>query len=267
VNGSFSYSSGMLTWSGTFDSPTRATGTISGSELMGPSCPGGPLSWSAISTGAPPPTSSTTTTSTTTTTPGPTIPPPPPPSGWPPCDFAPFSISGSGPGVEALQVPGDKPAILDLTFSGTGTFWVDGLDINSHYTTDVVFDYTGGAYEGTRPINHNWIDGYVRYLDFIEADGSWTVDVKPICSARTMVGDSVSDAGDEVLLINRSGTATITYTGSSNFSVWSHQAFDEMDLEVNAIGAFDDTVDIDPGTVFLDISAVDTDGDWSVTFP
>ncbi|MDX2343814.1 MAG: hypothetical protein QNL12_08830, partial [Acidimicrobiia bacterium] len=166
-----------------------------------------------------------------------------------------------------LRVPGDKPAILDISFSGTSTFWVDALDINSQYVTDVAFDYTGGTYEGMRPINHRWLQGYVHHLDFVVADGSWTVDVKPFCSARTMTGNSISGAGDEVVYVNQAGEATITHTGANNFAVWSHQAFDELDLPVNVIGAFADTVDIDSGTVFLVMEATDSDGAWSVTFP
>ena len=51
VNGSFSYNGGLLTWNGTFGSPTTASGTISGSMLLGTTCDWGPISWSAASTG------------------------------------------------------------------------------------------------------------------------------------------------------------------------------------------------------------------------
>ncbi|MDH3458661.1 MAG: S-layer homology domain-containing protein [Gemmatimonadota bacterium] len=49
INGSFSYS-GLITWDGTLDSATTASGTISGTDLLGTSCDWGPLSWSASST-------------------------------------------------------------------------------------------------------------------------------------------------------------------------------------------------------------------------
>lgn len=144
---------------------------------------------------------------------------------------------------------------------------MDALDINSQYANDVAFDYTGGAYEGVRPVNHSWLQGYVHYLDFVTADGSWTVDVKPFCSARVMTGNSISGTGDDVVLVSQAGEATITHTGADNFAVWAHESFSELDLAVNVIGVFNDTVDIGSGTVFLDISASDTDGAWSVTFP
>ena len=144
---------------------------------------------------------------------------------------------------------------------------LDSLDINQQHADFIVFDYSGGSYEGVRPINHRYLQGYVHYLDFVTADGSWTVDVKPVCSSRAMTGDSIAGTGDDVVLIYQSGGATITHTGTSNFSIWSHQSFTELDLEVNVIGAFNEVVDIDAGTVFLEIEATDTDGAWSVTFP
>jgi hypothetical protein len=82
-----------------------------------------------------------------------------------------------------------------------------------------------------------------------------------------MTGDSISGIGDEVLLVNQTGEATIARTAASNFAVWAHQSFTEIDLLVNTTGAFDDSVDTDSGTVFLVIEASDTDGAWSVTFP
>jgi len=245
ANGSFSYTSSTFSISGSFDSPTSASGTVSGDEAMEPKCPWGPLTWTATNSSSPPP----------------------PSFDWPPCDFTPFSITGSGSGVQALRVPGDKPAILDISFSGTGGFWVDALDINSQHASYIAFDYTGGVYEGVRPINQSWLEGYVHYLDFVRADGSWTVDVRPVCSAHAMTGNSISGTGDEVALVNQTGEATITHTGASNIAVWSHQSFTGLDLEVNTIGAFDGTVDINSGTVFLVIEATDTDGAWSVTFP
>ncbi len=184
--------------------------------------------------------------------------------GWPPCDFTPFSISGVGSSVPALQVPEDKPAILDITHSGTGMFSVITLDAG-HQIIDFAVTDLGGGYRGVRPVNQQRIFNDVRHLD-IEASGAWTVEVRPICTARSMIGDSASGQGDDVVIVNRSGTATITHGGTGHFSVWSHQSYTEMDLEVNEIGLFNGQVEIDAGTIFLDVSADDTDGVWSVSF-
>ncbi len=180
------------------------------------------------------------------------------PSAWP---------EGSGPGVHALRIPGDKPAILDISLSGPDALRVNALDINGEFARFVATDGTFNGYHGVVPINQDTCFNYVHYLDFVYADGSWTVDVKPICSARAMTGNSISGTGDEVVLVDQTGEATITHTGAHSFAVWSHQSSSESDLEVNTIGVFNDTVDIDSGTVFLVMEAYDTDGAWSVTFP
>lgn len=262
VNESFAYYGPTLTWTGTFNSSTQITGTVAGTTLLGTVCDWGPLSWSATAANTPPPATSTTSTSPTSTTsttagPGPA---------WPPCDFSSFSISGTGPSVPALQVPGDRPAILDISYSGTGGFWVDSLDVSHDFINFLAFD-TGGGYHGVRLVNESWIFENVRYLDVVEAAGAWTVEVRPVCSARSMTANSISGTGDDVILVNQDGSATITHSGSGNLAVWSHQAYDEMDLEVNVIGPYSGQIEIDSGTVFLGIEAEDTDGMWTVSFP
>jgi hypothetical protein len=113
-------------------------------------------------------------------------------------------------------------------------------------------------------MNHAPFEDGVAYLE-VTASGPWTIDVLPFCAMRTMGGNSISGTGDDVVTVNRSGIATLTHNGSSNFIVWSHQGFDlfDRDLEVNEIGPFNGDVVIDNGTLFLDIVA---DGNWSVSF-
>jgi hypothetical protein len=153
-----------------------------------------------------------------------------------------------------------------MTYTGTGDFWVRSHGADFGFIDFLVTDF-GGGYRGVCPVNQERIYDDIGYLDINEASGPWTVEVKPVCSARSMAGNSISGVGDDVILVNQAGSATITHTGENHFSVWSHQSYTEMDLEVNNIGPFNGSVDIDSGTVFMDISADDVSGAWTISFP
>lgn len=180
---------------------------------------------------------------------------------WPSCNFTAFTISGTGDKVPALTVPGDEPAILDMSHTGASNFAV--WTLNASFNNIDLLVNEVGPYQGIRPTNHWDADDAVRYLE-ITADGAWQVDVRTFCSARSMAGSSISGSGDEVVLVTQSGPATFTHNGSSNFFVWSYQSSSSRDLEVNEIGPFNGQELIDAGTVFLEIGA---DGDWTVNFP
>jgi hypothetical protein len=48
TGGSFAFNLGTLVdWTGTFSSPSQASGTISGDSLLGSNCDWGPLTWTA----------------------------------------------------------------------------------------------------------------------------------------------------------------------------------------------------------------------------
>lgn len=47
TGGSFDYSGTFVDWTGTFTSPSQASGTISGDSLLGSNCDWGPLTWTA----------------------------------------------------------------------------------------------------------------------------------------------------------------------------------------------------------------------------
>ncbi len=202
-------------------------------------------------------------------------PPPPPPPTWPTCDFSPFTVSGgkaSGgvPVVEDLVVPGDQPAIVVLdgppAAAGVNNFIVSGLDAAGNTIFDGGLNVNEGPdYEGTRPINHRAGFGPVRKIR-VDANGDWTAMVKPICDARKLTGTSISGESHEVILVDRSGTATFSHTGTSNFIVFSHQGPTERDFLVNELGGFSGQATIAPGTEFVDITARGG-GAWTFSLP
>ncbi len=199
-------------------------------------------------------------------------PPPPPPPAWPQCDFTGFTVtggksSGGVPVVKDLVVPGDKPAIVELdgppSAPGVNNFIVWVLDADGISIENLANE--GPDYVGTRPINHRSVLKPVRKIR-VDANGDWTATVKPICSARKLTGTSISGASDDVIQVDRSGAATFTYTGSSNFIVYSYQGPAERDFLVNEVGNSSVVATIAAGTDFVDIKAR-AGGSWTMSLP
>ena len=192
----------------------------------------------------------------------PIVPPPPPPPPPPvlPGEFAPFTLSGSGSSVPGLTIPGDKRAILEISYSGPSNFAIVSYGPGDEYLDLLVNEI--GNYSGRRPVNFSidQFNGPVRYLE-ITASGSWTINVLPPSHAHTEWGGF----GDDVVAITPSSAnrpMSIIHNGSSNFYVWSYSNTRRLDLEVNEIGGFSGTVLLDAGASYLEIGA---DGSWGFT--
>jgi hypothetical protein len=91
-----------------------------------------------------------------------------------PGSFAPFTISGTGNDVVNFQIPGDLPAVLDLTHTGSSNFIVWSLD-TSFASIDLLVNEIG-AYDGRRMVHGGWFGApeLVRHLE-IDADGAWSI--------------------------------------------------------------------------------------------
>lgn len=192
----------------------------------------------------------------------PIVPPPPPPPPPPvlPGEFAPFTLSGSGDSVPGLTIPGDKRAILEISYSGPSNFAIVSYGPGDDYLDLLVNEI--GNYSGRRQVNFqiDQFSGPVRYLE-ITASGPWTINILPPSHAHTEWGG----AGDDVVAITASSSSrpiTFVHTGSSNFAVWSFSNTRRLDLEVNEIGAYNGTVLLDAGARYLEIIA---DGSWGFT--
>lgn len=175
-------------------------------------------------------------------------------------EFAPFTLSGSGSSVPGLTIPGDKRAILEISYSGPSNFAIVSYGPGDEYLDLLVNEI--GNYSGRRPVNFSidQFNGPVRYLE-ITASGSWTINVLPPSHAHTEWGGF----GDDVVAITPSSAnrpMSIIHNGSSNFYVWSYSNTRRLDLEVNEIGGFSGTVLLDAGASYLEIGA---DGSWGFT--
>lgn len=186
----------------------------------------------------------------------------PPPT--PPGTFADFTVSGTGNDVVSFQIPGDVPAVLDITHHGSSNFVVWSLD-GSLETIDLLVNEIG-LYEGRRPVHVGWFSSkeLVRHLE-IDADGNWSITARPMTSARELVS-SLSGSGDDVLRYDGSAsTLTSSHDGSSNFIILGHEANGRYnDLIVNEIGSYSGTDLMASGSAILEITA---DGNWTLQLP
>jgi hypothetical protein len=122
-----------------------------------------------------------------------------------------------------------------------------------------------GNYKGTRLFNADESEG-TKALK-IEADGSWSIVVKPVAQARQWSGAGrITGTGSDVLIYGGRTdgitTVQIDHKGKSNFVVYSYSTESGRDLLVNEIGRYSGESLLPAGTVVL---AVEADGSWTIT--
>ena len=101
----------------------------------------------------------------------------------------------------------------------------------------------------------------------IDADGRWTITVKPIAEARPWdASTKLTGKGDDVVHVTppSSGLVTLalTYRGESNFIVHGY-SLDGVESLANEIGNFTGEVLLPDGTQLIEVIA--RDGVWSAT--
>lgn len=167
--------------------------------------------------------------------------------------------TGTGDSILAIELP-DGPgqfAVATLTHDGSSNFAIFSLDDNLAQQDLIV--NTIGSYTGTVLFNAGF-GGDPSSLE-ISADGNWTVTMKSVLSLRQFAGNSITGAGDDVVLyFGEAAPAAITHDGSSNVAVWLYG--DSTELVVNEIGTYTGTVRWIAGPSLV---AVNADGNWSVT--
>jgi hypothetical protein len=101
----------------------------------------------------------------------------------------------------------------------------------------------------------------------VEADGAWTITIRPVTEAFRWDGSEVlTGSGDDVAILEppSSGlqSTTLTHSGSGNFAIWAYGP--STDLLVNEIGNYSGEVLLADGTFLLEITA---DGAWTIGPP
>lgn len=170
----------------------------------------------------------------------------------------PTRYHGSGNRVVKIRKPNGKPAepvIVALTHHGQSNFAVWTLNRKLKQTELLV--NTIGDYRGTVPVDFE-VGSETRRIQ-VQADGSWTMTIRPVSSARHF-SSRITGKGDDVVWYTAGPkVANIKHSGSGNFAVWFHGE-DGTDLLVNEIGKYKGQSPF-TGKAVLAITA---DGSWSI---
>jgi len=163
--------------------------------------------------------------------------------------------SGRGDAIIALP-KGAKAGLVIATHKGSSNFQVSGLDAGNQSTIDGLVNEIGN-YTGTTA--YGLMDmGNAPVKLKIVADGSWTIKIAPISSARVLPA-SISGKGDAVFKFEGDAADfAITHKGSSNFQVQQYGG--DLNMGVNEIGNYSGTVPFVAGPTVLVIGA---DGTWT----
>jgi len=170
----------------------------------------------------------------------------------------PKSVKYSGRGDKVLKIskPADGANLIKLTHDGDSNFIVDQLDSDLEETENLVNEI--GKYTGTTILDVTDEEETKRLK--IQADGTWTIVLSDLNTAREM-DSSASGRGDDVLLYRGgAGVAKLTHNGKSNFIVDFYNEDGSENL-VNEIGKYSGESVISPGPGFLQLHA---DGKWTV---
>ena len=191
--------------------------------------------------------------------------PVPTPDSTPQAAFEPIHLEGSGSAVPRFTIPESAPGLAQIAASGSGNFVVWSVSADGAQN-DLLVNVIG-TYAGT--ILFDETDGIHSTAFQVEADGPWTIDIRPIASAFKWDGSqALAGRGDDVATLEprSSGlqTVTINHSGSSNFVVYAYSSGAGASLLVNEIGQYSGEVVLPDGTFFIEINA---DGNWSVSPP
>lgn len=168
--------------------------------------------------------------------------------------FAVLKKSGRGDAVVKLPA-GLKGAVLVATHRGSSNFVIESLDSSNDSVDLLVNDI--GRYTGTTFVGEGY-NGSPTKLK-IQADGRWTIEIKPVSKAPKM-SEKSSGVGDAVLLYEMAAKdLMIKHKGKSNFVV--NVVGNGDGLLVNEIGNYQGVVPIGEGPAVVVVTA---DGSWSV---
>ena len=164
-------------------------------------------------------------------------------------------LKKSGRGSSVVKLPAGLTAgTLTATHKGSSNFAISAIDSSNQDVDLLVNDI--GNYSGTTFVGENFIGTPTKLK--ITADGSWTIQVKPVAQAPKMK-DSTSGKGDYVLLYEMPAKDwRFTHSGSGNFAV--NVKGDVDDLLINEIGKYQGVVPMNDGPGVIVITA---NGSWT----
>jgi Protein of unknown function (DUF2510) len=169
------------------------------------------------------------------------------------------TVVQSGRGDALIAIPnGAKAGMVTATTNGSSNFQISGLDKGNQPTIDQLVNAIG-SYSGTTAFGVMDLGNKPVKLQ-ITADGSWTIAIAPISSARVLPS-SITGHGDAVFKFDGDAADfAITHNGTSNFTVQQYGG--DPSMGVNEIGKYSGTVPFVAGPTVLVIGA---DGTWTFT--
>jgi hypothetical protein len=179
-----------------------------------------------------------------------------------PTPFGPINLSGTRSQDVAFSIPDGSSALASILHDGQGAFsvWTVGADgTRNEQLVSVV-----GPFRGTRLFDQ---DRHSTAFS-IESDGSWSIEVSPISTARTWdLSERLTGDGSDVVLvlppISTDANVTVRYDGESNFVVSAYTSGGKVQL-LNDIGPLEQPLVLPAGTSLLEIQA---DAAWSIAPP
>ena len=169
------------------------------------------------------------------------------------------AVSKKGRGDAVIKLPkGASAGVVTFSHRGSSNVAASVLDSSNQPTGDLLVNEIG-SYTGTTAFGLSDMGGEPTKIQ-ITADGSWTIRIAPISSAK-LLGSSAQGKGDMVFRYDGSGSDwAISHKGSSNFAVIQAGGF-MPNLAVNEIGSYKGTVPFIDGPSVVTVSA---DGRWSM---
>lgn len=163
----------------------------------------------------------------------------------------------SGTGPKTITLPRGATELYVIgTHRGESNFMVHGLDSGNRVTDYVINEI--GTTRGAGAVGI--YDDDTTKLD-VEADGHWTLVVKPLSAAPTLTASGLSGRGSDILwYYGPARSFTLTHDGESNFIVSQETAEDYRGL-VNEIGAYSASRPFLAGPSLIELMA---DGNWSI---
>lgn len=176
--------------------------------------------------------------------------------------FAAIRLSGTGDKVAKFEIPADAPAIAVITSKGAGNFSVESLAADGSQNELLV--NTTGAYSGTVLFDLGTGEHSVAFK--VGAKGAWTIEVKPIITARVWdTSTKLTGKGDDVALVSppAAGLTSISVTGAGkgNFVVQTYSLDGTSTLLVNEIGVYSGQVQLPDQSALVQVNS---DGAWSI---
>ncbi|GII56119.1 hypothetical protein Pth03_45080 [Planotetraspora thailandica] len=169
------------------------------------------------------------------------------------------TYKGSGSKVVRIQ-PTSDIRLVTSTARGSSNFIVYGVGPDGEERDLLANDI--GNHRGTRLMN---LDGEETVALKVEAEGTWTIAVKPVTSARRWTKPRLAGAGDDVVYLdpNSSGFQTITskFAGEGNFVVYGYDGDGNESLLANEIDKSEAETTL-PDSTFL--VTIEGDGRWTL---